>query len=193
MKQTRNKTQSLRELGPIDISSLKKWVLKIGEHVWQEETNKRENDFACFHHTQHIIFRFPDNLGDRVRVHDKPIWKVWKPIILPILEKAVEPYGYKNGTIKAVMLARLKAGFSIDQHIDTAESYSFIHKIHIPIQTGEKVQFYIDPHQYNLKEGMAYEVNNSVKHSVRNREDFDRIHLIFDYMNQSLLKDVKRN
>ena len=79
-KQLSNKTKSIRELGSVDISQLKAWVDKLSDEVWLKETNSRENDFNCFHHTQHIIFRFPDNLLDRTQIHSNPIWKVWQPI-----------------------------------------------------------------------------------------------------------------
>ena len=177
-----NKTKSIRELGMVDIEKLKQLITSLSETVWEKETKNRENDFECFHHTQHIIFRFPNQLTDRRIVHDNPIWNVWKPFLLPILEKAVEPYDYENGQIKAVMLARLKAGYGIDKHIDGSMSYYFLHKIHIPIQTNDKALFYIEPDTYHLKEGIAYEVNNIVPHAVENLGDEDRIHLIFEYM-----------
>jgi len=179
-----NKTKSIRELGRVDISQLKYTIAKISDKVWLQETATRENNFDCFHHTQHIIFRFPDDIRDRTIVHSNPIWNVWKPLLLPVINKAVEPYGYKNGSIKAVMLAKLLAGYELDRHIDGSHSYYFLHKIHIPIQTHDDVDFYIEPHTYNLKEGIAYEVNNIVSHSVNNRSDKDRIHLIFEYHNE---------
>ncbi len=180
-----NKTESLLELGQVDISQLKATIDKVSDKVWAKETETRENNFGCFHHTQHIIFRFPDSLDDRTQVHSNPIWDVWSPMLLPILNKAVEPYGYSNGRIKAVMLAKLLAGYKVDAHTDGSPSYYFLHKIHIPIQTDINVDFYIEPHTYNLKEGIAYEVNNIVTHSVHNRSDKDRIHLIFEYHDES--------
>ncbi len=184
-KQLSNKTKSIRELGQVDITQLKEWVSKLSETVWLKETKTRENDFDCFHHTQHIIFRFPDNLQDRTVVHSNPIWTVWKSMLSPILNQAVADYDYKNGKIKAIMLAKLKAGFEIDAHRDGSPSYYFLHKIHIPIQTNEKVDFYIEPNHYHLKEGFAYEVNNIVRHSVTNGGTTDRIHLIFEYMEET--------
>jgi len=179
-----NKTTSVRELGNIDISELKKLVNSLSEQVWEKETASRENDFACFHNTQHIIFRFPNSFTQRAEVHSNPIWWVWQPYLLPILEKAVEPYGYKNGKFKAVMLAKLKAGHSIDQHTDGLREHYYLHKIHIPIQTSESVEFNIKKDTFYLKEGIAYEVNNIVSHSVINKGEQDRIHLIFEYIEE---------
>lgn len=178
-----NKTDSIRELSKVDISDLKKIVASLGEKVWQIETEGRENNFKCFRQTQHIIFRFPDATTRRLRVHDNPIWNIWKSHLLPIMQQAVEPYNYANGQFKAVMLAKLKAGGRIDMHSDGLPQHYFLHKIHIPIQTNDKVNFHIQPHDYYLKEGIAYEVNNIIPHYVVNKGKQDRIHLIFEYIN----------
>ncbi len=178
-----NKTESIRELGPIDISTIKQMVERLGDQLWENETEGRENKFAVFHHTQHIIFRFPDTSITRLDVHDNPSWTIWKPFLLPLMEQAVKPYGYENGEFKAVMLAKLKAGYAIDMHKDGLPEYYFLHKIHIPIQTNELVKFHIKPNDYYLKEGYAYEVNNLLSHYVTNKGKEDRIHLIFEYVN----------
>jgi len=89
-----NKTKSIKNLGAIDITQLKLYVDKLSDKVWESETKSRENDFPCFHHTEHIIFRFPDQLTDRTIVHSNPIWPIWKPLLLPVMKQAVHPYGY---------------------------------------------------------------------------------------------------
>lgn len=183
-----NKTSGLRELGQVDITKLKSMVSKLGEELWQIETKARENEFKVFHHTQHIIFRFPDTSITRLEVHDNPSWTIWKPFLMPIMEAAVEPYNYKKGQFKAVMLAKLKAGYSIDMHRDGLPEYYFLHKIHVPIQTNDQVTFHIKPQNHFLKEGIAYEVNNLLPHYVTNKGEEDRIHLIFEYVNGDFQK-----
>jgi hypothetical protein len=177
-----NKTKTVRELGQVDINGLKEQTARLSEKVWTNETRNRENEFEGFHHTQHIIFRFPDHKGRRTVVHNNPIWHVWKPILMPVIEQATAPYGYANGQVKAVMLARLKAGHIIDLHTDGSMEYYYLHKIHIPLQTNDQVGFHIKPHTYHFKEGYAYEVNNIAYHSVFNKGSEDRIHLIFEYV-----------
>lgn len=184
MEWNKNKTESIRELGDIDISEVKKLINTLSDAVWKAETEGRENDFDCFHHTEHIVFRFPNNFLERTNVYDSPSWQIWKPYLMPLLEKAVAPYGYKNGVFKAVMLAKLKAGYGIDKHRDGLLEHFYLHKIHIPIETNEEVGFYIEPHTYYLKEGKAYEVNNVLPHAVVNEGSTDRIHLIFEYIDK---------
>jgi hypothetical protein len=186
MEKSINKTEGIRDLGKVDIRKIKQIISKLSAKVWELETAGRENNFDCFHHTEHIIFRFPDQLSDRTIVHDNPTWHIWKSTLLPIMEQAIKPYGYANGVFKAVMLAKLKAGHAIDRHTDGSLSYYFLHKIHIPIETNEKVSFYIEPNEYSLAEGKAYEVNNIVTHGVVNQGQTDRIHLIFEYLNADL-------
>ena len=86
------------------------------------------------------------------------------------------------------MLAKLKAGYSIDMHRDGLPEYYFLHKIHIPIQTNDQVTFHIKPQNHFLKEGIAYEVNNLLPHYVANKGEEDRIHLIFEYVNGDFQK-----
>ena len=178
-----NKTNSLRVLATVDIEQLKSLVISISDQVWEKETASRKNAFACFHHTQHIIFRFPYDFHDRTHVENKPGWPIWQPILQPIIDASVACYHYKSGQLGAVMLARLKAGGEIDRHIDGSLSYYFLHKIHVPLFTNPGVSMYIEPKSYHLEEGKAYEVNNIVHHAVKNTGASDRIHLIFEYFN----------
>ncbi len=176
-----NKTTSIRELGSVDISILKEKVLALSSRVWEFETEQRENDFNCFNTTQHILFRFPPDLQDRSHVVDFPIWHVWKPILMPIINQATAPYDYQHGKLCAVMLAKLLPGGTIKAHIDGSMSYYFLHKIHIPLVTNPLIDFNIGENRYYLEEGQAYEVNNIVRHEVINKSKESRIHLIFEY------------
>jgi len=180
-----DKTTSLRSLTTVDISELKVVVDNLTEEIWLDGTSKRENDFACFEQTQHIIFRFPFDTRDRTSVFSNDTWKAWQSVLMPIIRQAVEPYQYDDGRLGAVMLAKLPAGAQIHRHIDGSPSYPFIHKIHVPIVTNPLVSFFIDPQTYYLREGQAYEVNNIVKHGVLNKGRKDRVHLIFDYFRQN--------
>ena len=85
------------------------------------------------------------------------------------------------------MLARLTAGGKIDPHTDGAGSHLLTHKIHIPIQTNDKVQFYIHDRAYHLREGYAYEVNHIAPHRVENLGTCDRIHLMFELFDGSIV------
>jgi hypothetical protein len=176
----KNKTKNIRHLGEVDISSIKPLILALPQTMWTIETQKRANDFECFHHTEHILFKF-HSLGSHKNYIEYPLWKFWEAKFLPIIKAAIKPYGYQNGVIPKVMLAKLLKGHQIDAHIDYGTRNWNCHKIHIPIQTAESVLFEVDNKKYHLAEGNVYEVNNVVRHAVYNPSNIDRIHLIFEY------------
>jgi hypothetical protein len=176
-----NKTKSMRELGPIDISAVREDILAIPPSVWTENDAAKPNKFVEFKQTEHIVFKFVDSFKDYTKSNTMPIWEEWKDRLLPLLEKAVEPYGYEQGVFSRIMLAKLAPKGAIDAHKDGKKAAIFPHKIHIPIQTNPGVKFFINPKNYYFEEGHAYEVNNRKVHFVENEGDEARIHLIFEY------------
>jgi hypothetical protein len=174
------KPREVRELQPVDITRLKPLVSRISEDVWMLEDSGKENTFACFHHTRHIVFRFIEGFRDHRVWYDRPLWAAWQGAIMPLLERAVAGYGFHEPAFPKVMLARLAAGYGIDRHVDGAGSNLYTHKIHIPLQTSEKAVFQVNDRDFHLAEGIAYEVNNLSPHAAFNGGEIDRIHLIFE-------------
>lgn len=175
-----SKPHTVRELRPVDVVRLKALVSRISEDVWALEDAGKENAFACFHHTRHIIFRFIDGGRDHRVWYDRPVWQAWQSQILPVLHAAVQPYGFRQPVFPKVMLARLAAGYGIDRHVDGAGPNLHTHKIHVPLQTSEGAIFSVGDDHCHLREGVAYEVNNIRPHAAMNGGTTDRIHLIFE-------------
>ena len=48
----------VRCLGPVDVEALRATVGRLSEEVWRQEDAAKENDYFCFAHTRHIVFRF---------------------------------------------------------------------------------------------------------------------------------------
>jgi hypothetical protein len=96
----------------------------------------------------------------------------------------------ENGKIMRALLVKLTAGKSIRPHIDTVGfSLVICRRIHIPIQTNDNCFFTVGNDRRNLKLGELWEINNDKQnHSVDNFGDEDRIHLIVDWIEESLLK-----
>lgn len=174
------KPNNIQELGPVDISELKQLINRMPDKIWEMEDANKENNFAVFHHTQHIIFRFIHSNNDHLNFYSNPIWSVWQTTLLPIMEAVVAPYDFIQPTYPKAMLARLKAGSVIDRHIDGRGSNLHTHKIHIPLQTNPKALFSVKDVTQHLEEGIAYEVNNVKLHGVVNKGEEDRIHFIFE-------------
>lgn len=186
------KTQSVKQLGEIDLSAIRDDIGSIPEEIWDLENASKPNRFETLDRTRHIVFRFIKDLADWRQSYDRPLWAAWRSRLEPILQRAVAPYGYARGAFPRVMLARMAPGGIIHPHTDNMPSATWPHKIHVPIMTNEQVRFFIEPNTFHFKEGQAVEVNNLGVHAVKNDGDTDRIHLIFEYydLDQPSWKDA---
>jgi hypothetical protein len=174
------KPDTIRTLGPVDASALKDVVSRLSERVWTLEDERKENTFAVFHDTRHIILRFIEGNRDHRRFYSNPVWGALCGHVVPIMDQATRAYGFGAPAYPKVMLARLKAGAVIDRHSDGGGSNLFTHKIHVPIQTNDGVRILVEDQPFYLQEGYAYELNNIARHAVENRGQTDRIHLVFE-------------
>jgi hypothetical protein len=178
------KTQSVRQLGIVDVTSLRDAVLAIPDSVWESENSRKPNRFEALASTRHIVFRFVSNVADWRASYDRPLWRQWQPLIEPVLASATAEYGYERGAYPRIMLARMAPGGVIHPHRDGNPAAKWPHKIHVPIVTNDDVTFYVDGVGYHFAEGEVVEVNNMGLHAVENRGDTDRIHLIFEYYDE---------
>lgn len=84
-------------------------------------------------------------------------------------------------TAKRAILVKLPAGNSINKHKDTGDFLNKNKRIHIPVITNSLCSFVVDEEEMVIPEGELWEINNTGKyHSVHNRGEIDRIHLIVD-------------
>jgi hypothetical protein len=175
------KTKAARPLGPVPFEALREAVLGIPDELWNLEDSLKPNRFETLDRTRHIVFRFVKDLKDWRTDYERPLWAQWQPLLQPVLDAAVKPYGYARGVFPRVMLARMAPGGIIQPHRDNMPAALWPHKIHVPLLTNDKVGFYIEPKTYYFPVGEAVEVNNLDVHAVKNEGDSDRIHLIFEY------------
>ena len=174
------KPRSVRRLGSVDVAALKSQVSRLSEKVWRQEDAAKENDYFCFAHTQHVVFRFvpPDLPG--VAFYSRPLWSVWRTCLLPVMAEAAAPYGFAQPVYPKAMLARLAAGHGIDLHTDSGGMNPIVHKIHVPLQTNPQATLTAAGVTSHLPAGRAYEVNNLAPHGAFNGGTEDRIHFIFE-------------
>lgn len=174
------KPETVRDLGEVDCARLVKLAQRVSDDTWAQENKGKENDFEVFHHTQHIIFRFIAANRDPEDNYANPAWEIWQPVLQPVMDQAIKPYGFRNPVFPKAMLAKLRAGHIIDPHYDGAGSNPLVHKIHVPLVTNQHATFQVRDESFHLPVGKAYEVNNIVSHGARNEGDEDRIHFIFE-------------
>lgn len=88
-----------------------------------------------------------------------------------------------GGVFLRAQLARMRPGTKIPEHRDATFILENTHRLHVPLITTDKLSFTVDDERVHLKEGLLYELNNQLYHSVDNPKDsIDRIHLIMDYL-----------
>jgi mannose-6-phosphate isomerase-like protein (cupin superfamily) len=81
----------------------------------------------------------------------------------------------------AVRLLKLDAGAVIKEHRDADLAFENGEmRIHIPVTTNEKVEFYLDKERMYLKNGECWYMNFNLPHSIINNSSEDRVHLVID-------------
>ncbi len=81
----------------------------------------------------------------------------------------------------AVRLLKLNAGAIIKEHKDAELCFEKGEvRIHIPVVTNDKVEFYLDKERIYLQEGECWYMNFNLPHSIINKGDRDRVHLVID-------------
>ncbi|HEY1473315.1 MAG TPA: aspartyl/asparaginyl beta-hydroxylase domain-containing protein [Pseudolabrys sp.] len=93
--------------------------------------------------------------------------------------------------LQAVRLMRLSPGSIIKEHTDhdlSAEQGTA--RIHIPVVTNPGVEFYLNGVRVVLEAGSAWYLRLSDRHSVYNKGDTPRVHLVIDAVVNDWLKSL---
>lgn len=170
----------LKTLGPVNHLQMKNAVCAAPPERWLEN-QIRQKSFDVHAKTHSIIMLFTDGWPD-IRVTREAGWNEFAPTALPVMQEIIRNHYSIRGTIIRAVFAKLLAGKSVDEHMDGHPTFAIGHRIHVPLVTNDQVDFVIAGQHFNLKEGIAYEVSNLDFHYVANPSTEDRIHLIFDYV-----------
>lgn len=93
--------------------------------------------------------------------------------------------------LKAVRLLKLDAGAIIKEHRDAELNFERGEvRIHVPVITNEKVDFFLDNEKFHLKEGECWYMNFNLPHSIYNNGNTARIHLVIDAVVNDWLKTL---
>ena len=83
--------------------------------------------------------------------------------------------------IYSARLMRLRVGAEIAEHRDAGVSHEAGDvRLHVPIVTNPEVEFLVSRQAAAMKEGELWYINADLPHSVANRGNCDRIHLVID-------------
>ncbi|POY35674.1 aspartyl/asparaginyl beta-hydroxylase domain-containing protein [Solitalea longa] len=82
---------------------------------------------------------------------------------------------------ESIRLLSLAAGSCINTHVDQEGGYADgFHRIHVPIQTNSLVEFVVNGQNVPMKDGECWYADFSLPHSVTNKSNEARIHLVID-------------
>ena len=91
----------------------------------------------------------------------------------------------------SVRFMRLCAGAVIKEHTDDGlDATDAEARLHIPIQTHEQVEFYLNQQRVQMRQGECWYLNFGKPHRVSNPSPADRIHLVIDCINNTWLRDL---
>jgi hypothetical protein len=179
----------------LDTSEFKKYLLSCPPDVW-------EDDYHAVHNVKmtrpahdawgikKIMFTFCDDFLQKVI--DLPFSQAeeWRRFLLPIYEAC----GVPESRVVRSLLASMPPGSTIPVHHDTGYWVQHTHRMHVAIcSDSDTVFFYVghkdEPgeaglHKYEFNEGRLVELNNQAKHAVTNNWDQNRVHFIFDYVDE---------
>lgn len=83
--------------------------------------------------------------------------------------------------LQCVRLMKLSAGSLIKEHCDHALSIEdHVVRMHIPIQTNPEVRFVLNGQRVIMEEGELWYLRLSDPHSVENRGNSSRVHMVID-------------
>jgi aspartyl/asparaginyl beta-hydroxylase (cupin superfamily) len=93
--------------------------------------------------------------------------------------------------LQAVRFLRLKAGSVIKQHTDLNLGYEDGEvRLHIPVETNPAVEFVLGGKRIDMQPGEVWYHNFNLPHSVANKGDHDRIHLVVDCFLNDWLREL---
>jgi len=178
-------------LGSIEINELKKLVLSLSDEQW-DEFSIRQNIYEVHQNTRTIglVYDLDFRHSHPTRL---PTLAMFEQALRPVLMKTAAHYeeseagkqllqDKKLGYFIRASLVRLTAGRDITAHRDMNFSLTHSHRVHLAIVTNDNVWFTVGNESINMREGELYEVNNRRIHSVDNKGEVDRVHLILDFV-----------
>ncbi len=114
-------------------------------------------------------------------VFTMPDFERFRDVLAPVVEQAIAPIKRPGGVVTRLALVRLQAGAHIAPHVDGHAMAEKAHRIHVSLSSTPSVEYKIGGRRFTMLMGHAYDFNNRVRHSVRNKGRRSRVNLFVDY------------
>ena len=132
-------------LGKVDVSAFKAKLRSLSPDAWEDEHQEGNVKLKRPSHDawgiKKIVFNFCDDF--LLKVLDLPYSKdkEWRELLLPIYDAI----GVDEDKIVRSLLASMPPGMNIPVHHDTGYWVKHCHRIHVAIESGPGVDFFVGP------------------------------------------------
>lgn len=153
-------------------------VLCLSEEDWTGYKERKKVGGAAASHTDTIplIYNPMQNTNSLI-VHDyKELFSCYLDSVISIVKEHLGEV-----SVKQAMFTRLAGNTVIGRHKDKGSLTAKTHRIHVPVVTNPQCLFTIEDEVRHLESGQIWLIDNVNRyHSVENKADTDRVHLIID-------------
>ena len=173
---------NFRQLDQVDVSDIRAKVLALTDEDWADYNFRQNRPGSALVDTESVPLIFDEDFRhENPTIREKFVELDGQKLLEPILQ-SISDYYTGDGYVVRALLTRLKPQGAIPPHIDTGYSLLSCRRIHIPVVSTDKVDFTVGGEHRAMKEGEVWEINNAREHSVVNRGDQRRVHLIIDWV-----------
>jgi len=161
----------------IDATRLAAEVAALPASVWDVRGGRSRYPSQGVHQAAETVFLrgYAPAEGD-IPIEDRPVLDPL-PYVRQLIEHGV------GSRPQRCLLARLPAGGIVAPHIDRAPYFSKTLRVHVPVQSHDRVWMICDGLAYLMKPGEAWVLNNTTVHGVWNAHPtLSRTHLICDFL-----------
>jgi hypothetical protein len=147
--------------------------------------------FQVHQNTENIILIWTSNRAPYLQYKDEKMLSLFDNFITKVKEKLNKFFAYKNPVITKLVFAKLYSKSLIYKHTYQGKMLRIVQRIHIPVFTNSNVTVMINNEKFFMELVNIYNFNNTMIHAVNNNSNENRIHLIIDYIDQSMLDKFK--
>lgn len=174
--------------GTTNVRPIVSRLAELPDSAWKKSA--REKRHKAHNQTEAVLLIHDADMRHRdPTVHEQHA--NFEKLLAPTMSSIAEFYGGDGYFIRA-LFARLRAKSAILPHIDLTFSLLHCHRVHIPIVTNDGVVFTIGGEAKNLRPGEIWEINNATVHGVDNDGEDARVHLIVDWVPNSIRRTLER-
>jgi hypothetical protein len=176
---------NFKKISTLNISAYSDTVKSFTKEDWNRFTD-RQNTWEVHQHTKTIPLLFDiDNMTKKIEdiksVTARLHYPKFKFLLEEISDICRDVYG--NGYLLRAILTSLKSKCSIAKHKDESDNLEKCKRLHMAILTDPECIFIVGDEAKYMRPGEMWEINNAGKeHSVHNKSNIDRVHLITDWV-----------